>query len=1410
MAKLQNRFVKGIIDKDSDERMTANGTMIDAENFLVTTSEGSSQGVGKPTLGNIKISNFNIVGAKTIGKGVDSTKENVYNIICGDLDDYIIETNLNTQISVVVLKYFTGGVLNFDKNKRITNVDIIPDPEGNGNLIAWSGDDNPPRIVNIERAKTYSPNGFSEQEISVIKAPPLFPVTLTPMTSTENNQANYLEDRFLSFCYRYKYEDGYFSALSTWSEYFFIPGVFNIDFETFENLGMLNTYNAVNISFNTGPRDVVGIEIIFKLSNENKPRIVEKFNKEEEGWGNNQTQTIEFNNSKVYNVLPESEYFRSFDNVPLQSVAQTIIGNRICYGNYLENYDLKDEDGNDILIDYTLDLVTNNISQENLSVDTAAKLYTYGGVPIIVTKGSIKIDFDGISFIKDSSISIAFKLKTNVQNLEFKSTFVYTLIDDYTDIADFFANSTFLIDLQNYTSYFEANGGVTFPTDYVAPYVVEQGFDATLLGDVITITFPVMKYEIDQSPDPNTFIYDYTYDDNTTAIFKNIAVARSLKSYRSYEICQIYRDAQGRKTTALTSENNTLFIPNENSITQNQIQVTIPSTQKPPTWATTYKFGIKVNKQSYETIPINIFFRQGIFAWIKIDGENKNKIKDGQILIVKSDANGPLTNVVKVKVLALENKENNFISGNSLLIIEPAGLYAKIKVSNFQMQYGENEFVRYTQDNAVYDDRPLCFLGDFTEIDDNGNKIDRVFTQGSTITFNFSSNYHNDPPFVNFVKTYIAQRTYDNFKDFFDEQIQPNGFVSTNYPDRVYNVLLQRGYGVWTFSAPTIIGVVSAISNNQVTLSSVNQNFWSVGRGVFNSSGHFIGFIKSVDFGNNNVVLSSVDNLSVAENLIVEGDFGTLQRIINVDLDPDGFLYLVVEGTESGNGSTRRGFLSATVDLRFVNGLYVFESIPIDSENEIFYETPEVYTITDGEHQFEDHILTKTFNCFCQGNGVESFQIRDAFNEKYLSIDFCPTAVSEDTYKQIRRFKDITYSGVFNSNTNINKLNEFNLSLANFKEDIESSYGPIYKLKGQDTNLEVYQEDKDSIVYYGKDMLFNADGTTNLSRIEEVLGQQKTFEGEYGISTHSDSFDDYGFNSYHTDVKRGVVIKKSNNGLFEISSQGMRAYFKTLFRNNVINHINGKYDQYNDFFVLNIQYNGNQFVTWVYSDKDNGWLGRLSFNPEDMVKVNNHFVSFKNGEVYLHNQEANYNTFYGVQSDSIFSFNFNESPSNRKSHKTIEIEGSIAPEVTLLTDLSNGYINSVDFQKKENVFYAYVRNSNNVIDTALINSCQGIGNCTLSGLTLSFGFDLENVNVGDEIRNVSLQLVGIVQSKTANSLILNTANNIVSGAFVLCSKPQSIEVNDLLGYYMKVTCRFSTNTYKEIFAVNTTISKSFS
>jgi poly-D-alanine transfer protein DltD len=49
--------------------------------------------------------------------------------------------------------------------------------------------------------------------------------------------------------------------------------------------------------------------------------------------------------------------------------------------------------------------------------------------------------------------------------------------------------------------------------------------------------------------------------------------------------------------------------------------------------------------------------------------------------------------------------------------------------------------------------------------------------------------------------------------------------------------------------------------------------------------------------------------------------------------------------------------------------------------------------------------------------------------------------IRKQGYKQVKRYADITYSGILGS-SNVNRLNEFNLSLANFKDDIIKSYPP--------------------------------------------------------------------------------------------------------------------------------------------------------------------------------------------------------------------------------------------------------------------------------------------------------------------------------------------------------------------------------
>lgn len=1338
MAKIQNSFSRGVVDKDNDERYVAPDTLIDAENFVVSTTEGSNLGVGKNVPGNVKSSNFNIPGAKTIGVGINESEDLIYNFVKGTLHDYIIEYNVETEAYDIVMQATTGGVLNFIEGERIRNVDIISSGEPLDTLIAWSGDSNPPRIANIAIAKTWAIDGFTDVEISVMKPAPVFSPIIQNLSTTENDGV-FITERFVSFAYRWKYKSGYYSAISTWSEYVFTPKDFDFNFDTFENFGMINAFNKVRINFSTGGVDVIGVEVLFKESNNETVYVIDKFDKTKEGWGNNQTKTIDFSSNKIYTVLPPSQYHRNFDNVPLSAVAQTMIGNRIAYANFIEQRDIKDAEGNTIEIDLGLSFTATPIGSKKIPSQFLSAPYTVDIDTYTLNETRLSFDLSNIIFKLGAILEIDFLLEshTNVPGRDpeiskFKNTFIYEMEADFTDFSDFYTNSLFKNQIEVALSAIFQTEALVMPDD--GTLTDFQEFVVTNpSGSIINIKSPMFVFTIDNTIDPPYFLMEAFKHTATTVSYSVFGSNRSMHSHREYEVCQIYLDPQGRKTTALVSRGNSVYIPIENCDTKNMLVVDV--NHEPPSWATHYKFGIKQTNKIYETIVANIFYEEGVYRWIQLEGSNKNKVKEGDVLVVKADRKGPLNTLVKVRVLDVKEQTKEFIPDNTdasgVNIQEQAGLYFKIRPNNIDINYNESEFFSDRSFGNTLYDRPIIYVDLFSFEDplNPGQYIDRALTPGDVIIFYFES-FRKGRDSAVFRKTVPVNGMYDSFEEFFAEVLASEQWVS-----------------------------------------------------------------------------STGDPYETPE--FVRGDvvYGITQEFT---ANPTGKLWLKLKGIYAGNAFNRPGNVLAEISLRNVDGVVVFEKEYEDTIDTPFFETPETFIIEDGHHEAVSHTLSRTFNCFCFGNGVESYQIKDVFNAKYLNLDFKPTDVSEDEYKQINRFADITYSGVFNSNTNVNRLNEFNLSLANYKDDIEKVYGPIMKIVGEDTNLEVYQEDKCSYVFYGKDMLYNTDGTGNVGRIEEVLGQQKTYLGEYGISFHPDSFDNYAFDSFLTDVKRGVVLKKNNsNGLFEISSQGMRNYFKKLFRDNTITHINGKYDQFHDYYILNIQYGENQYVTWLYSDKNNGWMGRVTFNPEDMVRINNHLISFKNGEVYKHNQTSVYNTFYGEESPSKLSFNFSQDPSIRKNFKAVDIEGTDAWKLNVKTDFDNGYVNKEDFVKKEGVFYAYFRNNNDVVDTSLL-SCQGIGEVTaVNGLVITVQNPIiETISVGDVVRNVDLEVIGTIVSKTEKTMTMNAVTNLVVGDFVLATKNQSIENQSLLGYYMQVDCELTKNTATEVYALSAEISVS--
>ena len=139
---------------------------------------------------------------------------------------------------------------------------------------------------------------------------------------------------------------------------------------------------------------------------------------------------------------------------------------------------------------------------------------------------------------------------------------------------------------------------------------------------------------------------------------------------------------------------------------------------------------------------------------------------------------------------------------------------------------------------------------------------------------------------------------------------------------------------------------------------------------------------------------------------------------------------------------------------------------------------------------------------------------------------------------------------MFNTETNVNKLNEFNLGLLNFK-NLEESFGAIQILSGRDTDILTLQEDKISYVQSGKNLLSDAAGGSAVTSVPEVLGQQIARIEEYGISQNPESFVQYGYDKFFTDAKRGAVIQLRGIGKAEnltvISELGMRSWFRDLF-----------------------------------------------------------------------------------------------------------------------------------------------------------------------------------------------------------------------------------------------------------------------
>ena len=369
------------------------------------------------------------------------------------------------------------------------------------------------------------------------------------------------------------------------------------------------------------------------------------------------------------------------------------------------------------------------------------------------------------------------------------------------------------------------------------------------------------------------------------------------------------------------------------------------------------------------------------------------------------------------------------------------------------------------------------------------------------------------------------------------------------------------------------------------------------------------------------------------------------------------------------------------------------------SLNPQFIQNKQAGYFTLDEDIANRYIRPPWFNCYSFGNGVESNRIRDDFNEVIIDKGPKASSTTSRTYKEERRGSGLIFSGIFNSKTGVNNLNQF-IEAEGITKDLNPTYGSIQKLHSRDTDLITLCEEKCLRVLANKDALYNADGNVNMIAVPNVLGQAVAYAGNYGISKNPESFASASFRSYFTDKNKGAVLRLSQDGLTPISSVGMKNWFTDNLPGAY--EIIGSFDERKGNY--NITLNDHSLDTTVgetilalagntltFNENVKGWSSFKSFLQEQGFSLNNNYYTAKHGNIWKHHDStANRNTFYNKYTESSITLLFNESPGSVKSFNTLNYEGTqsrITRDISLTgipSSLQPGGATYTDFEHYDN------------------------------------------------------------------------------------------------------------------------------
>ena len=1138
------------------------------------------------------------------------------------------------------------------------------------------------------------------------------------------------EKDFISFAYRYKYATDEYSAISPYSITAFAAGNYKYSAKEGFNHGMLNKATEISIlnyvSTST-PEDVLEVEIIFKDHNSTNARVIESIKRNTAKWATNGVIKI---NSEVFGSnLSSQQLTRIFDNVPRKANAQEFVGNRLMFGNYLENYDIKDASLNIInpsinsnitliedsgLYGDNLGLVFDLIATQSQTVPNYPFNSIVVGQPNFQDNPMAVNQFPATTFdtsiIANNNDFLYLKIASGFANLIDGSGSIMVPSDLATDVNNAWNPSTF-----QYTAYEDGDYTIKCQLDFNLSYFVVPSFDGQATPDssvgshnVFLGFVPVEEGSNTTTGDPIAISYIF-YDipsNPTDYVTINLEAEVNLLS-GTYAFYLFGFDISEGVIMKIRNTDINVASPSSTAGLEGIANLALPSIKS----IRSYNLGV-VYLDRYGRESAVLFDSSENLFNEKVNSNKKTRIKCELMhqapywathykFFIRELAN-EYYNVVLYKAyfndsdglyawLSFNSADRNKISIDNYLI-QKKGHGNQVAVHDKDAKWRVLDIVG-TPETTTDDEEGL---GPITGINLGNANFD---ASNADISGKFFVKIQIDEVFIEYIGN--AQESIDdnstNQGACFEVETENNNDIDLFYEaSDAYPIRLN------------VDGALDVLKKNMTIkldgdAATVNQAYIE----EFNNAGLKV-------------------NAALGAN-----SFGSAQLSAGAE-DDQGSVRVIMSGNIPG------GTLPAETIVKFVHndGSYIKLKTSKQCNNNQLFLNP--YTHKADNNVFTSEICLPWYNCFAFRNGVESDRIRDDFNAKTIysytangKISGFKASIPNEDYREQRQGSKIIFSQVKNESVGLNRTNEF-LMAESIVKSLNPEYGTIQKLYARDNDLISFCESKVLRILANKDALFNADGNPQLLSSTNVLGQALPYAGDYGISKNPESFAVEEYRIYFADKDRGAICRLSRDGITAISEAGMKDWFNDNLRNAaaVIGSYDGRKSEYNiTIHSPIISMSTKDVYTVSYTEDVKGWTSFRSYIKESGLSLSNNYYTFKTGRLYLHDPNkisSTYNNFYGTQYTSTITPIFNDDPSAVKSFAYINYEGTqskVNAFTTVSGETDNEYYNLTakngwnvelintdkqegtvgEFIEKEGKWFNYIKG----VETSYTNAADG-------------------------------------------------------------------------------------------------------